>query len=175
MSSPAPDQTIYSLWHIPRGILYRRLTQTIQHFSQACRTPQFEPHLTLLGGITGKEDQVISHTARLAGLLHRYPIQLTDLSGLQEYFRCLFVSVEPAEPVMAAGAQARDLFQHQHDPAYLPHVSLMYGDCSGQIKQAIIARLGNTFSGTFTADSIYLYDTSGQPEAWRRVRAFSLT
>ncbi|UCH10272.1 MAG: hypothetical protein JSU61_13940 [Fidelibacterota bacterium] len=175
MSSHTPERIIYSLWHIPRGVHYRRLTQAIQHFSQACRTPAFEPHLTLLGGLTGREDHIISQTARLAGLLHRYPIQLTTMSGLKEYFRCLFVSVEPTELVMTAGDQARDLFQHQDDPPYLPHVSLMYGDCDNQIKQAIIARLGETFSGEFITDSIYLYDTTGKPESWQRVRSFTLT
>lgn len=170
--TPAP--TTYSLWFMPQGEHYRWLAQVIGRFSQAWGTTRFEPHVTLLGGLAGPEEEVISQTVRLAGSLQPIIIQLTSLAGTDEYFRCLFIRVEPTEEVLAAHQQAREVFNQPDEPQYMPHLSLLYHDCPEQVRNAIIAKIGGLFQGEFIAHDLHLYDTTAAPDTWRRVRTFSL-
>ncbi|MFB0515661.1 MAG: 2'-5' RNA ligase family protein [Candidatus Neomarinimicrobiota bacterium] len=169
----ARSQT-YSLWFMPRGTLYRSLEYTIARLSQAWGTPRFEPHVTLLGALTGLDEKIIQQTARLAGLLQSPTIQLTSLSGSETYFRCLYIRVEPTAEVLAIHQQARELFQQPDEPPFRPHLSLMYGHQPRQVRNDIIDRLGDKFQGEFIANELHLCDTTGVPDSWQRVRSFSL-
>ena len=106
----------YSLWLMPTGKLGNRLAETIVRLNRNYAAPRFQPHLALLGNLTGPEEEVISKAARLAGFLQPYTIQLASLATSAEYIRCLFIQVQPTEPVLVAHQQARELYPRQDDP-----------------------------------------------------------
>ena len=120
----------YSLWLMPRGELVTCLADIIEDLSLDQPALLFEPNVTLLVGLTGLESEVISKTRMRATTIQPYEIHLDKVGYLDEFFRCLFIQVEPTLPVLEANQKARQIFQRQQEPAYLPHLSLMYGRLS---------------------------------------------
>jgi 2'-5' RNA ligase len=164
----------YSLWLMPTGELLASLAEIIEELSRNRPELRFEPHVTLLGGLSGLEPQFSSKTCELASLVEPYQIQIDKVDYLDEFFRSLFIRVEPTRPVLDANRKARLIFQRQQETEYLPHLSLMYGDLPPPTKEQIISRIGREFQRQFEVCVIHLYSTEGEPKDWHRVEEFPL-
>jgi len=164
----------YSLWLMPVGEFFARLAAIIRELSLNQPALCFEPHVTLLGKLLGWESELVSKTRVLASLIKPYQIQLDKVDYLDEFFRSLFIRVEPTYPVLDANRKAQILFRGRTDAEYLPHLSLMYGDLSAAAKEEITVRIGRDFRGEFEVKAIYLYRTEGEPKDWRQVERFPL-
>ncbi len=164
----------YSLWLMPSGEVYDRLKHLTSRLSSQYSAPDFEPHVTLIGKVLGSEEEIISKTALLASAVQPYRIELGRVEYLDEYFRCLFIRVRDTDEVMKADLEARKIFGRQNDPKYMPHLSLMYGNCPPETKKQIIVEIGEEFKLGFDAKSIHLFSTNVEPKDWYRVREFSL-
>ena len=164
----------YSLWLMPSGEVRRQLARTILDLSCEYAAPAFEPHVTLAGGIVGPAREVASNMRGLARRTTPFTVRLTVVDGLDEYFRCLFVKVATTRPIMTANKAAREVFSLQTQPAFMPHLSLLYGNLPSRMKEGIIASLGGRFRLEFKATALHLYLIKGEPPAWRRVSSFGL-
>jgi len=164
----------YSLWLMPSGEVRQRLAETILDLSRQYATPAFEPHVTLAGGIVGPPQEVASKMQDLARRISPFTVRLTTVDGLDEYFRCLFVRVAKTYPIMSANEAAREVFHLAPQPAFMPHLSLLYGDLPASVKQRVIASLARPFELEFKARSLHLYLIKGAPPAWRCVARFGL-
>lgn len=164
----------YALWLMPSGQVYRQLAARILDLSREYATAEFEPHVTLLGGITGPEREVRSRSADLARRMRPFVVRLTKIDYLDEYFRCVFVRVAATHYVMKANRVAREIFNLQNRPTYMPHLSLMYGNLPSRAKKRIAADLGRRFDLEFEVRRVHVILTRGEPREWRRVRAFRL-
>ncbi len=165
--------TGYSLWLMPSGDVYDKLTEIISRLSKMYSTPVFEPHITLIGGIEVSEEEIISKTSELASIIKPFEIRLDKMDMLDEYFKCLFVRIEP-ESIMKANMKARKIFNRENDKKYMSHLSLMYGNLSAETKEKIIAEIGNIFNIVFEVKSIYIFSTKGEPKDWHRIKEISL-
>jgi hypothetical protein len=99
----------YALWVMPEGEVFSLLEQTIRDFGERYSTPIFEPHVTLIGGISGSEEEVIAETFKLSKNLRPFTVTLGKIDSLDEYHRCLFLSVEETEAILGANLEARCL------------------------------------------------------------------
>lgn len=169
-----PSTGKYSIWLIPRGAVYHKLDHLISLLSKSYRTPNFEPHVTLIGGVTGSENEILEKTAQLASLLRLFQIKLTQVNHFDEYFRCLFVRVEEVKPIVEANAKAREIFGKKDDLEYLPHLSLVYGNLTPETKEEIIAKIGRKFDLRFEVKSFSLFSTQGEVKDWYIVKEFPL-
>ena len=166
--------TKYSLWLMPTGDVCEHLTRTLQQLSAKHHAPEFSPHVTLLGGIVGPRREVIRKTTRLAGLLHPFTVRLGKIDYLDEYFRCLFVRVTAANTLRVAHKVACEVFSRHYEPPFMPHLSLLYGNFSQSLKEAIVAELGMRIDLHFRVHSVHLCLTEGEPHHWRREARFRL-
>jgi|Deesub1362A_J573_1020465.scaffolds.fasta_scaffold00395_18 2'-5' RNA ligase len=164
----------HALWIMPSGDVYERLSGLIRKLAEEYSTPVFEPHITLAGGLIGDGEDVISKTSQLASLIKPYEVMLTTVEYLDEYFKCLFIKVEETAGIMNAHLQAKKVFALPHDTKYMPHLSLMYGSLTPEKKEEIIKETGKRFDMSFEVKSLHLYCVEGEPEAWHRVKEFSL-
>ncbi len=164
----------YSLWLMPSGIVYNKLSKMMSELSYKYATPHFEPHVTLLGRLTGNEEEIISKASKLANCIRPYELRLNEVDFLDEYFRCLFIKAEATEPVLSANSSARKIFNRKQDPEYMPHLSLMYGNFSPEVKRRIVTEIGSDFNLKFDVMSIYLFSTGDNVEEWRKVKEFAL-
>jgi len=170
--------TGYSLWIVPEieSEAYEFLDKLIFSAATYYLTPVFKPHVTLLGGIEGKEQDMREKTRQLAEKLAPYEIQLSQVASNGTYFQILFSWIEQTPAVMNANAISQQLFAVDKGK-YLPHLSLVYGDLSKEqvvALQQFVAR-GKDLAGIrFLAKSIELWHSEGSVEEWKKVVAFPL-
>lgn len=154
---------------MPKGRAASRLQNLITALSTKYRTPPFQPHITLLGELCLLEATAVAMTAQVAERIDPFRIQLSEITHLDQYFRCVFIEVVKTEALMSAHLTARDVFRQQYDEEYSPHLSLIYGTLTPNIRQHIIQDIGLKLEIEFQVNEIHLYYTAGQPEFWHRV------
>jgi len=159
-----------SIWLMPTGRTFEELSGIISRLSDQYTTPRFPPHVTLVEGLTGEEQDLSSRTMRLASHIRPFQITLTTLDYLDEYFRCLFFHVEESPALLETAQAARKLFHQGRDSRFMPHLSLMYGDLDPATKRQIVHSLSTNVKPTFLVESLHLYSISGGPEDWRLVQ-----
>jgi 2'-5' RNA ligase len=164
----------YALWLIPEGEACRRLARTIRRLSRECSTPVFTPHITLASRIVAPEQQVAAKAAQLAKSLQPLRLRLTSIDFRNEYFRCLFLKVAPNVQLTRAHTRARKIFGLRGRRAFLPHVSLVYGDLSPATKRKMVSSLGKRFGLKFEVRRMDIVAIEGPPSQWRRVKSFWL-
>jgi len=165
----------YALWLLlpdAARILYGEI---VRRLSERLATPAFEPHVTLLGGLGGKERVLDRQTQRLAESLAPFDIRLLEAAYLDEYFRALFIDVALSPPLHAARTAARRLFERRLDDSFRPHLSLLYGDVSEREKESALDDIGRYFDETLRIDRVALWRVDGSPTGWRGVRECPLT
>jgi len=164
----------YSLWLMPAGDVYDRLSGIIQRFSSRYGGPTFAPHVTLLGQCVGPIRELMRKTAAVAAGSRPLSIRLQAIDFLDEYYRCLFVRGAPSEPLRKAHRAACHAFGRKREPAFMPHLSLLYGNFPQSLKKQAIEEMGPPLDIQFTARRIHLYRTHGDPSQWRRMARFAL-
>lgn len=166
----------YSLWLVPEGDVHAELQALIKRLAKGHGAPVFEPHLTLLGGISSSdEEDVLRRTHILASRVEPFDVSLKEVWYRDEFYRCLFLKAEPTAGLVGANVDAKLAMAEICLPdEFYPHLSLMYGDFFPMIKEAIIADIGNAFDITFRANSIKLMRTDGGPADWKGVGVIRL-
>lgn len=160
----------YSIWLMPKGTVYDRLSEIISGISQEYKVPNFQPHVTLIGELKGNEE-LITRTKLLASQIHPFTITLKNPCVLNEYFRSLFLKVKGTEEVINANLKAQEIFNRKEK--YFPHLSLMYGSCSTIEKLNIISNL-EKINLEFQVNNLHLFSTKGHPENWHEIEKFPL-
>lgn len=163
----------YALWLVPDEPAFSRLASEISRLSREHSTRRFEPHITLLGGIALLEENVLAKSASLARILKPFQIELGEIGFLDEYFRCLFVSVVAGPSITRAHRTACRIFA-RHKPSYMPHVSLVYGNLPMEIKHRIATGLSSLQGKAFQVRRLTLYGTSGPVRQWKWIKKFDL-
>ncbi len=163
----------YALWLMPEEPMSSHLAREIVRLSQQLSTPRFEPHITLLSRITLPEGKVLGKSAGLAGCLRPFRIELADIDGLDEFFRCLFVTVRPVESILRAHRAACRVFALQRAP-YMPHVSLVYGKLPADRRAEIATGLSLLPGRACYLRKMALYRVNGPVRQWKCIETFDL-
>ncbi|HEY0756881.1 MAG TPA: 2'-5' RNA ligase family protein [Ktedonobacteraceae bacterium] len=164
----------YSFWFMPGGAVEQKFSQLIVQLAQRYASPVFPPHITLLGSIEAHEQEIVRQAQDLASLIHSFSVQLTNVAFTPAYYQALFVKVDPSAEIVAAYQQVSKLFPANQQTAYMPHLSLLYGDLSIAIKQKIIEEIGEHFADRFEVDTLHLYLTEGAASDWQSIRVLPL-
>lgn len=163
----------HSLWLMPEGEVYDKLSQLIKRLAEEYNAPLFKPHVTLLGEVMQSDEDVIKRAQELASGQKPFPITLRTVDYQDFYFRTLFVTVEETEPLLSLHNRAREIFEMQVIPPYMPHLSLLYGNFPQAIKKKIIKDIGRDQTSEFTVNRVHVFKTDGEANTWYQVREFS--
>lgn len=166
------DPGHYAIWLMPSGKVYVQLAQLITELASEFSTPCFDPHVTLLGGITGETVKIFRQCEHLADSLSPFEIHLTGLGQVDDYYRRLFIQITRPTALLKANRRAREVIDHSGDPNYSPHVSLLYGNYPAELKAQIIANRLATKNKKFLADRFFLIDLAGEPQNWTQMGNF---
>jgi 2'-5' RNA ligase len=166
----------YALWIIPEGNAYIELKQLIDLLSQMYSTPSFDPHITVVGRVTGSGNELIVKATRLAGIIRPFLISLRRIEYLDEYFRCLFIRSDESNELINLHNKAKTIFNIKDKKCYMPHISLMYGNLPAHLKEKTISDIGKDFPNTFEIQRIHLVSASIEtaPTEWHSVKEFPL-
>jgi hypothetical protein len=163
----------HSLWLIPDGHAYRELRGLIGRLARRLGTPDFEPHVTLLGGVAGTAPDVLAMAGSLARRIPRVPLLLGAAAMGEDYFRCLFFELEPPAELLQAHALAEAAFGRLHHERLAAHLSIVYGDVPRPRKEAIVAEIGE-LGLRFEAESLHVVRTEGPVADWYEAGRFHL-
>ena len=160
----------HSLWFMPTGEAYHKLSGLIKTLAEDYHSPVFEPHVTLLGEVRQSEDEILRRAAQLASGQQPFPIILRTVEFQDFYFRALFVRAESRDPLQTFYNRAKEIFAMPDLPEYMPHVSLMYGNFPPPVKEHIIKAIGRDHTTEFTVSSVHVFNTDGEAHTWSRVK-----
>jgi 2'-5' RNA ligase len=162
-----------SLWLMPGEAVRQRLAALIEGLAARLGTLPFPPHLTLLPGIEGRaQDDVLAAGESLAAELRPLTVRLLSVEGRDEHFRCLFARAEADEPLRAAHAAAARAFDREPDPAFLPHLSLVYGTLPPVARWGLAAEVAAAVTVSFAAGRLHVWRTEGPVGDWREIGTF---
>ncbi len=164
----------YALWLVPAEPAFSLLADQIAKLSRELSTPQFDPHITLLSGITMPEERTLARSAALAPSLTSFQIEPDGINCLDEYFRCVFVSVIPDVPILKARQSACEIFGMRDEPSYVPHISLVYGTLQPETRERIVAEFASMAGRRFVVRGLALWRVSGPVHEWTCLKEFDL-
>jgi len=162
----------YSIWLMPSGSTFRKLSRLMKRLRDEHFTPIFEPHVTLTGEIQSPLEQTIAKTELLASQLSTYKIMLVEPDFEDDFYKSIFVNIIPTKDVTDANKAAQELFNQKYE--YRPHLSLVYGYVPFDEKSKIISDLNCQVNLEFIATNLHLISTPGRPETWKKIRKFRL-
>lgn len=165
---------MYTLWLMPDKPTYLKLSKLIAELSTTHDAPAFEPHVTVLSGITDSIADACNKTKSLAQQLQPITASLTRIEFLEYYYRCLFFRTDESPMLMQARHQAEDLFEHTQINPFIPHISFLYGSLPVFKKEAIVSDLGDAFFVDFRLTKLRLVKTQRTPEHWELIDEFNL-
>lgn len=164
-----------SLWLILEGETRRRLAATIADLARRLGTPSFEPHVTLIGGISQPEEEIVVAAGRLAAATA--PLQLRPFRVGQrgEYFRCLFYEVAADAALIDLHMRARLALGRDAGALFFPHLSLAYGELESAVKAPLVGPLSPRRGDNWLVGELQVVRTEGEVGDWRPLAAFPLS
>lgn len=161
---------------MPGGEDYDKLLALIRNLSSSYRTPPFEPHISLLGGLVSSEEELMLKAEELASSTQPFAVELDGIGHMDEYYMCLFAKVKENEALMELNRRAKEIFGRVDESSFIPHVSLIYANMRASKRRKIISSIEDELRGMrFKADRLYLYVTEGEPPDWYEAANFSFS
>ncbi|AJF61579.1 TPA: hypothetical protein HA239_04190 [Candidatus Woesearchaeota archaeon] len=157
----------FSLWLMPEGEQYKRFSGIISDLGKRYKGPRFEPHITLLGDIERGKEDVFNRANQLAQVVKPFNVKLDRTEYSNEYFKCVFARAEEEYEFMKAGDIARRFF-YMESQKFMPHLSLLYGNYSEDIKKEIVSKL--KINEEVPVNCLHVAETKGEPEEWKILR-----
>jgi 2'-5' RNA ligase len=163
----------HALWLLPEAGAFTVLSAVIAELARAEGGPRFEPHVTLLSGITAEREHLRERVRALAGGLAPAAVVLTRARQRPEFFQALFLEVEGGD-LQGAHRRAAAAMGMTARAQFRPHLSLLYGDFAPARKDAILDRIGRRWDEPCTLDRLALVTPQGPPESWVCAPTFAL-
>jgi len=164
----------FSLWLLPPKPIQAVFQPVIDRWAKKLNTPSFEPHITILGEISGSQKQVIRQTDQLAVKTKPVPITFSEVSVSTTYFQCVFARVKPTLAILSLYQRFQKKFHYSTQTLYMPHMSLIYGRLGFNQRLAAVNAIKLPVK-QFLADRIILVDAdSRNPKTWRQTMEFFL-
>jgi len=169
LTSETPPRSLegYALWLCLADPEADRLEALIRATAEREGTPAFRPHLTLLGAMPGPEPLRSAQAMALARELHPLALNVTAVTAQADYYRGVVLEVGLTVELAEARSLAAATFAYALEPAYRPHVSLVYGELPVVRKAELAAELAHMAGSRLSATHLELVDVTGSPDRWR--------
>jgi hypothetical protein len=165
----------FSLWLIPEGAVRHELRTRIGTLSRRFATPVFEPHLTLVGSVSGPAALVRETAARLARGTRAFSLLFVSAAHSEDYFRCVVLEADLSSMLAAAHRAALTALGLTSPPPFHPHLSLVYGSLLANTRATVCAELASLCPLSCDVGAIEVVETDGAVESWRTLESFRLS
>lgn len=159
----------YSIWlqPDPDSSEYHQLTELIDEYSQQYEdAPAFDPHITLVGGLSENQDKVREITRTLAQDHESFTVSFPRVHCSTTRYQCVFLLVEPNIELLSLHQDAVEWFGNAGG-MYIPHLSLIYSDMDVEKRLQLTEEIGaQSPPDTALLNSIAVVETSGDPQEW---------
>jgi len=163
----------YYLWLMPQKEMVDEFQKIIQGLSEAYGTPVFEPHVTLITGLRGNEDNLVNEIGAFTLRKRKISVTTKGINYMHGFFTALFLNIQNTPEIDQLNTQAREFLTPFGQGSYHPHLSLLYGDITSQEKKRIFADL-NLAPQTITLDKLKLIKGHSNVAQWQVIGEWSL-
>ena len=161
------------LWLMPQKETYDEFQKIIQDLSKAYGTPRFEPHVTLVSGLSGNKDLLVEKIDALTLGKHKFSVTTKGVDYIRGFFTSLLLNIQNTPEIDQLNAQARQYLTPFGQGPHHPHLSLLYGDITSQEQKRIIADL-NCAGQTILLNKLKLVRGHSDVSQWRVIKEWSL-
>ncbi|DBA77639.1 TPA: hypothetical protein ACH3X1_009437 [Trebouxia sp. C0004] len=177
----------YSIWLEPKGPLAAQLQKEIDYLADAYGGPTFPPHVTLVGGVNGTEEQIVECAKGLADNLQPYRIKFNHPAYGGMYHQCVYMLCHQDDAAMRAGQLSKETFSQGQTSSYMPHLSLLYSDIDEHVRKQALEVVKKRLNGHsvvklqdngFDVDSIHVYITNPDDKlckTWKRIQELPIS
>jgi 2'-5' RNA ligase len=167
----------YSIWLVSdrESRAYRALDELIgDHARSYPDAPDFEPHITLLGGIEADEGRVVERTRDLARDCDPFELDFSDVSCSTTTHQCVFLLVTPSAELLRLRRSASESFGRD-ERMYVPHLSLVYSGMNIEDRVRLVRSIDTaSLPDGVRIDTVEVVDTGGPVPEWRTVSTHPL-
>lgn len=164
----------YSLWLTPQKDVKKIYQRIIGNLSKKYHTPYFEPHVTLLGSISGDQTSVIDKTKQLLTFLKPIAAGGLKINFEDFYFRSIYLKLHKSPALKDFNLKAKKIFGFAQTSDYMPHLSLIYADLPIETKLREIQMLPEITNKEFKLEWLDLYYCEGEVRDWKLIKRYSL-
>ncbi|MHB8219010.1 MAG: hypothetical protein ACYDHU_01620 [Acidimicrobiales bacterium] len=133
----------------------------------------FEPHVTLMGGISGSR-AALDSIVGVASELRPFPLELAEAVDTAEFFRCIVLAGRPGGAIAGLHAASRAALG-VGGSAFWPHLSLLYAHLDPQERCRRRERLDLPLPLIVEIDAVSLVDTgAADVRSWHTIAAWPL-
>ena len=164
-AADSPRGRACALWLLPESSAGRALAGLIRELARRFDTPEFEPHVTLLGAMPC--------TAELHHCLGRLPatgplaLRVQGLESGTPPFRALYLRLDTHAGLERLRTGASEGCPHREAQPWFPHLSLLYGDLAPAVRSRLAGELAPRLPGQVLLDRIAAVDARGPVAAWQ--------
>jgi len=167
-------QNCYSLWLRPSQNQINEIAKIISKLAQCyCSTP-FPPHITLLSSISTNTDAIKIICEQIIEQHSAFNIPLAEISYSEAYFRNLYILAISGGRLTDIYEETKNLFKHETNEEFIPHVSLYYGKLDEKKQQALKKELANSYPKQLSCQRLDIYNTTGNVNEWHLIESFKL-
>ena len=167
----------YSLWLVSDEDTdaYRTLDERISDYARSYPdAPDFEPHITLLGGIEAAEATVVERTRDLVAERDPFDLDVSGVSCSTTTHQCVFLLVTPSTALLRLRRAATESFG-RGERMYVPHLSLVYSELAVEDRVRLMRSVGTeSLPDRVRIDSVAVVETDGPVPGWRTVSTHPL-
>lgn len=164
----------YSLWLVPDAGAERQFTEVIEYLGERFPGPRFAPHVTLLSGLRGNEDDLSAKTSELANELRSFKVSATGLAMEPYYFLNFYLKLESSANFLLAYQRANQAFSKSASSDFRPHVSLHYGTSPREEKNSMGEQIHGQLPVNIGFDKLYLVQITLAVPNWRIIHRHDL-
>ncbi|GMH88451.1 hypothetical protein TrST_g3926 [Triparma strigata] len=179
----------YSMWLLPsQGEDCDFLASVIKHTADELSTDAFLPHLSVLAGINDRDEEWLLKRMEMLEqrLKHNFDdifvpeMRLHGLGARDLFFQCVYAHPVLTKSITGINKVACEVFERPgngcgYDAAWMPHLSLVYGDLDLETKTSTMANLALDVIGkAFHFGTLQLWHTEGLHTDWRCVKSVDL-
>jgi 2'-5' RNA ligase len=165
----------YSIWlqPDPDSSEYHRLRELIGDYSQRYDdAPVFEPHITVVGGLSDDQDAVTETTRTLVQEQESFEVSLPRVHCSTTRFQCVFLLVEPILELLSLHENTVEAFETSGG-MYVPHLSLLYSDMSLEERLKLVESIDSeSLPEVVFLDSVAVVETTGDTREWETIAEY---
>lgn len=163
----------YSLWIAPSRKVQEEVAETITGLSKRLNSPNFEPHVTLIGQFESEEKEAVDQIKKLASSIKPFVIEFSEISFSTTYFQSVFLRVKSSSELMEANLKAKKMLSLKND-VFMPHMSITYGNQTMKERERITSEIKMPENDSFMFNKLILVLTSDEPKEWKQISRVEL-
>lgn len=161
----------FDLFLIPTAIQYTRYNRVINSLSKKYDTPSF-PHVTLLSMIEAEEENLVTKVENITKGFNKIEVEIFGINFTNTVSQCVFAQIKMSPQLLTLYNELETNLEYSDKSPYFPHMSLVYGDLTPEVKSNIAKelRVGNKL----LLDKVVIYRDDPLKSDWKQVAEFEL-